>query len=810
MKSSAQAQRNLRRGDVPGADMLPFGALVAHNVCKLRGQTAYCATWRMSGISFETATAGMVDARMAYLASAYRNMGGGELSYWYHRIGRHVRAELSHPFEGFARRIDDTYTAWQAHQGYALNESYITLVYRAPTTRAPKLWFGKSTVSAEVLAQEHALALAHFKDKCDQFEGVLKDFGPQRLGVFSRHGREFSELATFYGFLVNGAWREEALYAAPLCKSLPGAYLHFADLTGRLQINSGGKTRHAGMLDIVDYPPVAVCGDFNPLLALGVEFIETHSFTTLTKHEALGGLERQENQMISGEESSDAEMHAMADAKEEVKDGRIVAGTYHFSLALFGDDAAEVQAACTAVRREMPSYKLEDVRLVPESAWFAQLPGNWDYRPRTAFMTSRNFAGFAPMHTHPTGKANGNPWGEAVAILRGNGNQPFYFNFHAPAEGMDRLDQKDPGNTVIFGVIGAGKTATALFLIAQAMRYRPRVLFLDKDRGAEIMIRALGGAYTVFQRGTHTGLNPFQWPDSDDTRALCRRMVEACVKRGAQVLEPKDELDIGAAVASVFNSLPLERRRLAAVNLFLPGGPDSKLSLALGKWINNGYAAWVLDSPHNTIDPTTHRLYGIDYTVFLDDDEIREPVMIVLLALRDALIDGTPFISAMDEFWKAYSIKAVADDDKNKQKTGRKQSMLNLLITQSVSDALAHDHARTIIEQCVTKIFLPNPDAERSDYIDGLGLTDREFELVKGMGQYSRKMLVRQSGQSTVINMDLSGLSDELIALSGSLDNVAMLDTIRARVGNEPDTWIPALFEAVKARKAGTPAEGVH
>ena len=72
MKSSAQAQRNLRRGDVPGADMLPFGALVAHNVCKLRGQTAYCATWRMSGISFETATAGMVDARMAYLASAYR------------------------------------------------------------------------------------------------------------------------------------------------------------------------------------------------------------------------------------------------------------------------------------------------------------------------------------------------------------------------------------------------------------------------------------------------------------------------------------------------------------------------------------------------------------------------------------------------------------------------------------------------------------------------------------------------------------------------------------------------------------------
>src|SRR5207302_11103114 len=126
--------------------------------------------------------------------------------------------------------------------------------------------------------------------------------------------------------------------------------------------------------------------------------------------------------------------------------------------------------------------------------------------PRTGIMTSRNFAALAPFHTHPTGKIAGNPWGEAVAILRGSGNQPFAFNFHAAAEGLDRVDAKDPGNTVVFGVTGSGKTAFVMFLLAQAQRFRPRILFFDKDRGAEIAIRAFGGSYTLFRAGEYTGI----------------------------------------------------------------------------------------------------------------------------------------------------------------------------------------------------------------------------------------------------------------------------------------------------------------
>lgn len=801
MKSLAAELAATRRGEVPSADNVPFGALVRPDVVKLRGKTAFAATWRIGGVPFETCTHEVLGAKLEYLSGLYRNLTGGNLSYWYHRICRNVNTELGHSFTGFAKQLDSRYTAWQGERGYSLFESYLTVIFH-PQLRGPKMWFGKNDVSADQLRTEHSTALKQFEAICSQAEASLGEFRPQRLGVFIRQGREYSELGTFYGFLLNGFWRDQPLYRAPLAQSIPHSHLHFGDRNGRLQINSGDQTRFAGLLEIVDYPPEGYAGDLDAILGLGAEFIETHSFSTMDRTDAERALRFQLNQAISSEEGSEAEIEVMEDKIEEVRDGRIVAGSYHFSLALFGDTLDDVQRYCSAVRREISAYRMEDSRLIPEATWFAQLPGNWDFRPRLGVMTSLNFAGLAPMHTPPTGKFSGNPWGEAVAVLRGTSNQPFGFNFHAPAEDLDRLDDKDPGNTAVFGSIGTGKTAFVGFLLCQAQRFRPRILFLDKDRGAEILIRALGGSYTLFKRGEHTGINIFQWPDSDTTRALCRRVVEACVRREGTVLSAKDEMDIGQAVNSVFDSLSHGSRRLAAVNQFLPGGEDNDLSVALQKWIGDNYLSWVLDSPDDRLGVGDHRIYGFDYTVFLDDAEIRDQVMLVMMALRDRLIDGSPFISVMDEFWKAYESDVLADDDKNKQKTGRKQSMISVLMSQSVTDALDHRHARTLVEQTNTKVFLPNPEASREDYVGKLGLSEREYTLIKDLGTYSRKALVRQSGYSVVLNIDMAGLSEELITLSGSLDNVMLLDGIRATHGDNPEVWQPLLIDAVRQRKA--------
>ena len=63
---------------------------------------------------------------------------------------------------------------------------------------------------------------------------------------------------------------------------------------------------------------------------------------------------------------------------------------------------------------------------------------------------------------------------------------PYWFNLH----------RRQVGNFTVVGPTGSGKTVALGFLLAQAMRItpRPRIAFFDKDRGADPLIRAMGGS----------------------------------------------------------------------------------------------------------------------------------------------------------------------------------------------------------------------------------------------------------------------------------------------------------------------------
>jgi type IV secretion system protein VirB4 len=113
------------------------------------------------------------------------------------------------------------------------------------------------------------------------------------------------------------------------------------------------------------------------------------------------------------------------------------------------------------------------------------------------------------------------------------------------------------------------------------------------------------------------------------------------------------------------------------------------------------------------------------------------------------------------------------------------------LATQSVSDVLASSISRTLIEQTPTKIFFPNPDAARADYVDGLGLSEREFRLIKErLTLGSRQFLVRQGHHSVVCQLDLKGLDGELAVISGRARSVDRLHTLMDELGPAPEQWL--------------------
>ena len=115
-----------------------------------------------------------------------------------------------------------------------------------------------------------------------------------------------------------------------------------------------------------------------------------------------------------------------------------------------------------------------------------------------------------------------------------------------------------------------------------------------------------------------------------------------------------------------------------------------------------------------------------------------------------------------------------------------------------------------MIEQSVTKIFLANPEAVREEYVEGFGLSQAEFEIVRSLGaQGGRRFLVKQGHASAICEMDLAGLDDYITVLSGTTDNVKLLDSVRERHGDDPFQWLSVLLSEVHDRKFRTSRSAV-
>lgn len=801
------------RAEVPAADYLPFGAMVAPDVVKLRGG-GYLAAWRLAGIAFETADPDTIGERKQALHHFIRALSGGDYALWTHRVRRAVRPRLIAPYSNrFADSFNERYYASfdQRHpvtgeplQRQMVTELYLTVAYRPAATKLHKLMARDKQAKRERAITD----LAALEDLDRLVRSSLRRYGVERLGTRPQDGLLRSDLASFLGLLINGVWEDLALMNGSLAEYLPSSRLLFGDRNGMLEIRHPGQHKFAGLLDLQDYPRRSEPGMNNAILYSDYEYIETQSFSMLNKHDALAALDRQQGRMTAAEDNAEEEVEELAHAREQVSSGAIEMGEYHYTLAVFGATPAEVarnMADARTALQDGPGFKVAVIDAVPEAGWFAQLPGNWRWRPREATLSSMNFVGLASLHNFAQGKRDGNPWGEALAMMQTPSGQPYYVNHHVSPEDHDATDEKKPGNTIVIGQTGAGKTALVCGLMLFAMKYNGlRGIFFDKDRGAEICIRRLGGQYHALRRGEPTGFAPLQLPANEHNIAFCEAFIRLLVGPSSADKVAAEDAEIAMAVRTVMSdAIPPHLRRLAAVwqNLrVLPG--SNSVRDRLQKWVGNGALGWAFDNPVHThhIDNSVS-ICGYDYTEFLDDEQLRTPIVAMLLHLTENQIDGRPFIYWMEEFWKAlenpYFVKFAHD----KQKTIRKQNGLGVFITQSPSDALLHPIAKTIVEQSVTKFFLPNPSADHDDYVLGFKVTEQEYRIIRSLGEDSRLLLVKQGHSSAVLRYDLSSMPDMLNILSGSLDNVELLDAIRAEVGDDPEEWSPRLEERIQKRR---------
>ena len=176
----------------------------------------------------------------------------------------------------------------------------------------------------------------------------------------------------------------------------------------------------------------------------------------------------------------------------------------------------DVSSAMTRIQER--GFLATPVTLALDAAFYAQLPANWAYRPRKA-MDQRNYPGCAAFIISTAASAMAT-LGPGPSLLSRLPAQPFYFNFHPPGSTSCR-GQMMLGNYAHHQPVRQQQDFVLLnFLLCQLQKFRSAdadgltTIFFDKDRGAEICIRALDGQYAD-RDGEPTGFNPLQLPCTD-------------------------------------------------------------------------------------------------------------------------------------------------------------------------------------------------------------------------------------------------------------------------------------------------------
>jgi type IV secretion system protein VirB4 len=753
----------------------------------------YMTSWLIEGLPFEGLSDKQALDQMDALNQLVRSLSNGRFAFWVHRIRRQVADGLEVPAEGFARDTMTRYYERMERGGLMATQIYLTVIYRPYPQKARGL-FGKVARNTAEFQIENDAALDALDNVARQVATTLSEYHPSILGAYESNAVAFSDQLALYGFLVNGTWKPMPLKRVPLAGYLARSRVFFG--SEMIETRDEHGSVFSAFVDIKDYADFSSPGVLNTMLALPCEYVETQSFSPMTTRDAVDALKRQRNQLMSGEDNARSQVEEIEVAIDAVSSGNFSFGEYHYTIQVKGDSVERVKAARSAAIDALNALGFLGVPLdlVPDHAYAAQLPGNWRSRPRVASLSSRNFTGLSALHNFANGKRDRNPWGEAVTILKSPAGQPVYFNFHDSEREEDATGKPALGNTQIIGMSGGGKTALALFLLMNLGKYGTETVVFDKDRGAEIFVRAIGGQYLALERGKQTGFAPFKMEPTPEALLFWGDLIMFCTAIGGREHTAREEADIRQAVMAV-GMLPRQHRSFAAVLQNLQDTEENSLAARLQKWCRTsneteGALGWALDCDDDLLQFKDGGCFGFDYTELLDDDRTCPAVMMYLMYRIEQRIDGRRFAFFMDEYWKALSVSYFEDFAKNKQKTIRKQNGFGVYMTQSPSDTLASPIARTLIEQTATFIFLPNESADRDEYVKGFKLTDAEFDVVASLNKGSRLFAIKQGRRFSLASLDLYGFNDALQVLSGTTSNVARLDKLRARLGDEPSAWL--------------------
>lgn len=759
---------------------------------------------KLNGLFFESLSDEQIKQFERRRNTVLRSIANSDIGIYVHL----VRRKVSEYPEGegqawFARYFNNKWREQYGQRPFFVNELYLSIVRNRFRRGAPGVIDrAVAALTGDKADHENLETFAeqarHLNDVADKVLKGFAAYGARKLGTLHIDTGNYSEIGRFLHYLVNLEDRPFLVSDLPLGKALATSRLNFTMRGRTMEVEGVAHRRAATVLSMLEWPARTSSKMLDDFLRQPVEFIITQSFFFVDRITAEYDMQLQKRRMQTNRDIATDQIEEITKGLQDLGAGRAVNGLHHLSIL--------VHVPCDVSlndhsRREAHVRLDEAVKLLNdaftgigikslreyyalEAFYWSQLPGqSQKYIGRRGKINSVNFAGFASLHNFAIGRIDGNLWGPAIMPFETESGTAYHFNFHREIEGMVA------GHTVFTADTGAGKTTLLSSLIAMADKAAPRVFWFDNRHGAEVFMRAMGGQHTLLTATGHTGWNPFQLPDTEENRLYLVDLLTLMRTCYGGTVNADEVKQFKKAVQENYQ-LPFKDRRLQNIAWCFGQG---RLAKDMAIWHGTGANAGVFDNATDSIDLSRCRHYCYEMRQLIKDLEAR-PELAVILSYPfhriEQAMDGAPFIIVLEEgqnlvrhsYWRNKIDSYIMQI---RRKNG-------LLIFVTPDPKYIYSETDSLQKQAATKIFLPNGEAQREDYVEKLGLTEAEYEFVRNTPIESRKFLIRRGNESIRAVFDLSPLPELIPVLSSNDKGVALMHAVMSELGTEdPAEWVP-------------------
>ncbi|MEE9380706.1 MAG: conjugal transfer protein TrbE [Hyphomonadaceae bacterium] len=712
------------------ADHLPWACLVAPGVI-LNKDGSFQKTYRYRGPDLESATRSELVTATARVNNALRRFGSG----WALFFEAARRETSDYPAGDFPNaaswlvdqerrlRMEEDGTAFESHY-------YLTLLWLPPADTAGRA----EQILIETPTRE---VTTGWRDRLEMFELHCNRAFDMLAGCLTEiDALSDDESLTYLHSCISSKAHE---VQAPELPVFLDSILSDEPLTGGLKPILGEA--HIRTLTILGFPTSTLPGLLDSLNREGFSYRWATRFIAMDKAQAETVLKRKRRLWFSKRKSIGAVVKEMmfneqaaltdndagnkaadADAALQELGADLVSYGYITTTVTVSDiDPVIADAKLRAAEKVFTTagFTVIQETLNAVEAWLGSLPGHVYANVRQPILHTLNLAHMTPLSAVWAGEQHC-PHLEGPALLQAHtdGTTPFRLNLH----------QGDVGHTLIVGPTGAGKSVLLAFLAMQWQRYTgAQIIMFDRGRSARAVTHALQGSHIALGSDDAPSLQPLKDIDHPENAAITADWVAGlCANEGLE-MTPEDREAIWAAIQSLA-SAPQSERTLTGLTLLLQ-------SIR----IREALMPYTLDGPHGRLLDADHDELSLGDTVCFEMEDLMAapsliaPVMTHLFHRLESRFDGRPTLLILDEAWLFLDNPMFAARIRDWLKTLRKKNVSVIFATQSLADITESEIAPAIIENCLTRIFLPNERAsepQQTEAYTRFGLNARQIDIL--------------------------------------------------------------------------------